>query len=129
MELLQARGTRLVEHDILAGPHRTDGHGRPLAGNAGTEDEQDLGSSRTALILDPARLRVALGVALGEIVFLGMEGSEPAAGPEHEVGLPVDMVVADAYGAKAKLTPAALRPCPWPLSRGRYRASWSPSRS
>ena len=71
MELLQARGTRLVEHDILAGPHRTDGHGRPLAGNAGTEDEQDLGSSRMALILDPARLRVALGVAGGETPPLG----------------------------------------------------------
>ena len=51
-----------------------------------------------ALVLDPTRLRVALGVALGEIVFLRMEGSEPAAGREHEVGLPVDMVVADAHG-------------------------------
>ena len=43
MELLQARGTRLVEHDILAGPHRTDGHGRPLARNAGgIPPEKDL---------------------------------------------------------------------------------------
>jgi hypothetical protein len=86
------------------------GHRRPLGQDAGADDERDARIFEDlALVAHAAGLRVALAVLLGEIVLGRVVGHEFAAGPEHRLGLTVDVVVVDPDRGEGESGPVGAR--------------------
>ena len=101
-QFLERDHARLVDHVVLAVPHRGKADPRPILRYRGADDDGDaVVLEDLAGIVNAPRLRVAFREGSGEIVLFGEEGDELGPGAEKGIDLTEDMVVVDADDGEA----------------------------